>query len=117
MALSVRLPLVLPQGGRGYSQYSSGNLPSIARMFARLQSTHRNWVRPASNVTVHPSGTPPGAQGELRPQREQIRDDDWAAARGLRVREAAVFPDRLDLFGPGIGRILSGWSSAPACGG
>jgi hypothetical protein len=60
---------------RRYSQYSSGSLPSIARMFTRLQSTHKNTVRPASKLTVQPSGTPPGAQGRVRPQREQIRDE------------------------------------------
>ena len=58
-----------------YSQNSSGSLPSIARMFARLQSTQMKAVRPASKLTAQPAGIPPGAQGRVRPQREQIRDE------------------------------------------
>jgi hypothetical protein len=44
-------------------------------MFARLQSMQRNCVPLASNSTVHPGGTPPGAHASVRPQREQIRED------------------------------------------
>lgn len=66
---------------RSYSQYSSGRRPSIARIFARLQSTQRNSVRPASNSTVHPGGTPPSAHASVRPQREHIREAGGAGTR------------------------------------
>ena len=96
----------------GYSQYSSGSFPSIARMFARLQSTQRNWVRPASKLTVQPSGTPPGAHGRLVPQREQIREEGCSE----RVLEAVAVRDRVARLA-GMASILAGWLSAPGGGG
>ena len=71
-----------------YSQYSSGSFPSMARMFARAQSSHMYSVPRRSNPTVHPAGIPAGAQGLVRPHLEHVRDVGAAArangARGAR---------------------------------
>lgn len=70
----------------------------MARMFARLHSTHTYWMRRPSVIRLHPSGTPSCAQTAVRPHREQVRVIDGGFVRGM-------------------ASILAGWPSAPFSGG
>ena len=56
-----------------YSQYSSGSLPSMARMFAREHAEHRNSTPRRSTLIVQAAGMPPSGQEAMAPQREHVR--------------------------------------------
>ena len=63
-------------GEAAYSQYSSGSLASMARMFVRVHSPQWYSTPRSPNPNDHPSGRPLSAASEVVPHRQHTRVTD-----------------------------------------